>query len=131
MPMIGAGDVRRQRGSGAAAQLFDLGKDEPAHFGNDPGADGEVGAAQAEDYQRRRNGNETGNRAGQHDRRDQIETGHDGKRKQRIGADADEGLLAHGNQPGATGKQIPELRQSQHGEHVEQLLQQHTTGKRR
>ena len=54
----GAGDVRRQRGSGAAAQLFDLGKDEPAHFGDDPGADGEIGAAQAEDYQRGRNGNE-------------------------------------------------------------------------
>ena len=44
--------------------------------------------------------------------------------EQRVGAEPDEGLLADRDQPGIAGEQVPVLRQRQHGEHEEQVLQQ-------
>ena len=122
-------DVGRQRGAGAAAKLLDLGEHQPADLGDDPGADGEIGAAQTEHDQRRRNGDEAGDDAGEDDREDGIDAGDQGKGEQRIGADADESLLADRNQAGTAGQQIPQLRQRQHGEDVKQFLQQRAAAK--
>ena len=72
-----------------------------------------------------------GDQAGQHDRKHRFEAGHQGKGEQRIGADADEGLLADRNQTGASGQQIPQLRQREHGEDVKQFLQQTAAGEAR
>ena len=101
----GAGDVRGQRCAGAAAELFHLRQDEPADFGDDPGADGEVGAAQAEYDQRRGNSDQAGDSPGQDDRGHGVEAGDHGEREQRVSADTDEGLLPDRYQAGVAGKQ--------------------------
>ena len=49
----------------------------------------------------------------------------------RIGADADEGLLADRDQPGIAGEQVPELRQRQHGQDEEQVLDHAARGEER
>ena len=60
--------------------------------------------------------------AGDQDGDDRIDAEQDDAAEHRIGAEADEGLLADRDQPGITGKQVPVLRQHQHGEDEEQIL---------
>ena len=105
----------RQRRAGAAAELLDLGEHQPVHLGHHPGADREIGAAQAEDHKRRRHGDYRGDHAAstiaQSDRcRRSI-----AKRKQQIAAEADKRLLADRDETGIAREQIPALRQRQHG----------------
>ena len=106
-PDNGIDDVRRQRGSGAAAQLLELRKHQPTDLGHHPGADGEVSAPQAEDDQRGRDGNNPRDDPRQHDRQHRLKARHQGAGEQRVGSDADKGLLPDGNQASAAGEQIP------------------------
>ena len=106
-PTMEIDDVRRQRGSGAAAQLLELRQHQPTDLGDHPGADGEVSASQAEDDQRGRDGNNPRDDPRQHDRQHGLKARHQGEGEQRIGSDADEGLLPDGNQASAAGEQIP------------------------
>ena len=53
------------------------------------------------------------------------------QREQAVGAEPDEGLLADRDQSGEAGEQVPVLRQAQHGEHEEQVLDQRAAGDER
>jgi hypothetical protein len=122
MPNTELVTLDRQRRTGAAAERFDLGEDQAIDFGHDPGADGEIGAAQAKDDERGRKGKQERDDAAKNDRQQRIDPAIDREGKQHIAAEADECLLADGDETGIAGQQIPELRKRQHVEDEDQIL---------
>ncbi len=122
------GDEGRQRRAGAAAQLLELREHQAVDLGHHPGADGEVGAAQPEDDKGGGERQRASQEPGEQDGNERIEPGVEGEREQQIAAEADEGLLAHRDEPGIAGEQVPILRQRQHGEHEDQVVEQVAAG---
>ena len=121
----------RQRGAGAAAERLELREQQPEDFGDHPGADGEVWSAQAEHHEGGRQSDDRGAEAGQRNGQQRIDAEQDQQREQAVGAEPDKGLLADRDQPGKAGEQVPVLRQAQHGEHEEQVLDQRPAGDER
>jgi hypothetical protein len=68
---------------------------------------------------------------GKRDRNQRVDAVEDCERKQAVGAETDKGLLADGDQPCEARKQVPVLREAEHGEHEEQVLQQPSPGDER
>ena len=62
-----------ERGAGAAAELLHLREEEPEDFRRDPGADREIGSAQAEDDERGRQREERRDDAAEQDGDQRIE----------------------------------------------------------
>ncbi len=89
------------------------------------------GPAQAEDDEGGRQRNRRRDQPGKQDRQHRVEAGQDDQPEQAVGAEADEGLLADRHQPGKAGEQVPVLRQAEHGEHEEQVLDQRAPGDER
>jgi hypothetical protein len=103
----GDDDGGGQAGAGTAAERRDLRSGEAKDFGDDPGADREIMAAQAEYQKRHRDRHAGGEETGERDRPQRRNAEQDRKREQRIGAESDIGLLPDRDQPGITGEQIP------------------------
>ena len=122
------GDEGGQRRAGAAAELPELGEDEPVDLGHHPGADGEIGALQAEHHECGRQREEARHQAGQQDRQQRIDAGMDGEGEQQVGAEPHERLLADGDEARVAGQQVPVLGQRQHGEHEDQVVDEIALG---
>ena len=120
-----------QRGAGAAAELLHLREHQAIDLGHHPGADGEVGAAQAKHDERRGKGEDAGDDPSERDRNEGVEARHDGECEQQIPAEADERLLPYGDEAGVASEQVPQLRQRQHVEDEDQVLHQRPAGEER
>ena len=117
-----AGRAAGQRGAGAAADALPLRQQEAEDLGRDPGADREIRSPKPENHQsggkRQRHRNESGQRDGDH----RIQAVEDGRREQGVAAQTDERLLADRHQAGVARQQVPVLRQREHRQHEEQIL---------
>ena len=104
---------RRQAQAGAAAERRHLGEGEHVHLRHHPGADGEVGAPQAEDDERRRHGEERRGNARQRDRGQGMDARVHRQHEERVAAEPQERLLPDRDQPGIAREQVPELREGE------------------
>jgi len=102
---------RRQTDTRAAAdrrhELEDLQED----FGDHPGANGEISAAQLQQQQNDRNGDQRADDTGKRQTKHRIEASPKRAQIERIAAEPNEGLLTDRDQPGVAGQKIPETRQ--------------------
>jgi hypothetical protein len=103
--------LRRQTDARAAADRGNELKDLQKDFRNHPGADGEIGAAQLEQQQNDRNGDQRADDTCERQADHRIEAGPQCAQIKRIAAEPDEGLLTDRHQPGVAGQEIPEARQ--------------------
>ena len=111
-----------KRGAGAAAKRFPLGDQKPGDFGGHPSANGKIRPLQAECEIGGGHGKDKGGHAPHQNSRHRIPTPQDHRAKHGISADADKGLLAHRHHAAIARKQVPKLRQCQHGQDEKQVL---------
>jgi len=67
-------------------------------------------------------------RAGEQNRDNGIDPDHHDASEQRVGPEPDKRLLPHRDQPTPAGQHVPQLRQRQHREHENQILNQIARG---
>ena len=97
--------------------------EKPEHFRDDPGADREVMAAQAEDQERNRKRDNRRDQAGERNSPQRRNAEQDREREQALGAKPNIGLLADRDEAGVTGEQIPQARQCDIGVNFGEKLQ--------
>ena len=101
------------RGPRATSDPIDVRHDQPIGLGDDPGADGEVAAAETEGQHRRGQRDQRGGQAGQRHGQEGVEPESVGEHPQPVCAQSDVRLLAHRQQAGVARQEVPHLGEGQ------------------
>ena len=97
---------------------------EAIDLGHHPGADREICAVQPKDDERSWEREQCGHNARDGNGEQRIDAAEQREREQEVAAEPDKGLLADRNQAGVACEQIPALRERQHVEQEDQVLNQ-------
>src|SRR5277367_731800 len=111
-------DRYRQADARTAAEQRHLRRDEAKHFGDDPGADRKIGAAQPKHQHRNRQREKPRGEAGERNGEQGRHAEQNAAGEQQIGAHADIGLLPHRYESAITRQQVPQARQPDIYEHL-------------